>query len=161
MRTSIFLSAAFYTVALSVPSSGCGNPLSSQLARGGADRTNTLSFTTSGGVVRSYLLHIPSSYDANTPAPFAFSFHGRGASPQEEESISGLSNETFNPNYLVAYPYGINAEWQGDPDAVGFDDIGFTLELLNNLTSTFCLDSSRLYASGKSNGGGFAANILA
>jgi poly(3-hydroxybutyrate) depolymerase len=161
MKTSILLSAAFFAVARSAPSSGCGNPLSSQLARGGADKTNTLSFTTSGGVVRSYLLHIPSSYDANTPAPFAFSFHGRGASPQEEESISGLSNETFNPNYLVAYPYGINAEWQGDPDAIGFDDIGFTLELLNNLTSTFCLDSSKLYASGKSNGGGFAANILA
>jgi poly(3-hydroxybutyrate) depolymerase len=161
MKTSILLSAAFYAVAQSAATSGCGNPLSSQLTRGGADQTNTLSFTTSGGVVRSYLLHIPSSYDSNTPAPFAFSYHGRGASPQEEESISGLSNETFNPNYLVAYPYGINAEWQGDPDAVGFDDIGFTLELLNNLTSTFCLDSSKLYATGKSNGGGFAANILA
>ncbi|KAI4747168.1 alpha/beta-hydrolase [Aureobasidium sp. EXF-12298] len=161
MKTSIVLSAAFYTVAQSAATSGCGNPLSPQLTRGGADQTNTLSFTTSGGVVRSYLLHIPSSYDTNTPAPFAFSFHGRGASPQEEESISGLSNETFNPNYLVAYPLGINAEWQGDPDAVGFDDISFTLELLTNLTSTFCLDSSRLYATGKSNGGGFAANILA
>ncbi|KEQ71864.1 alpha/beta-hydrolase [Aureobasidium namibiae CBS 147.97] len=161
MKSQVLLSAAFFAVAQSAASSGCGNPLSPQLTRGGADSTNTLSFTTSGGVVRSYLLHIPSSYDSNTPAPFAFSYHGRGASPQEEENISGLSNETFNPNYLVAYPAGINAEWQGDPDAVGFDDIGFTLELLTDLSSTFCLDTSRLYATGKSNGGGFAANILA
>lgn len=161
MKTSILLSAAFYAVAQSAASQGCGNPVSSQLTRGGADKSNTLNFTTSSGVVRSYLLHIPSSYDINTPAPLAFSYHGRTETPQSEESISGLSNESFNPNYLVVYPQGIDLQWQGDPAAVGYDDVGFTLELLSNLSSTFCLDSSRVYANGKSNGGGFAANILA
>lgn len=31
----------------------------------------------------------------------------------------------------------------------------FTLELLDHLESTFCIDTSRIYAAGKSNGGGF------
>ncbi|CAD0088378.1 unnamed protein product, partial [Aureobasidium mustum] len=159
--TSILLSAVFSAVAQSAATSGCGIPLSSQLTRGGASQSNTLSFTTSGGVVRSYLLHIPSSYDINTPAPIAFSYHGRGENPQGQESISGMSNEAFNPNYLVVYPQGINLQWQGDPEAVGYDDIGFTMELLANLSSTYCIDSARVYAAGKSNGGGFAANVLA
>ncbi|KAI5195316.1 hypothetical protein E4T38_09163 [Aureobasidium subglaciale] len=72
-----------------------------------------------------------------------------------------MSNEAFNPSYLVVYPQGISLQWQGDPDAVGYDDVGFTLELLANLSSTLCIDSSRVYAAGKSNGGGFAANVLA
>ncbi|KAI4719393.1 alpha/beta-hydrolase [Aureobasidium sp. EXF-10727] len=161
MKTSILMSAAFAAVAQSAASTGCGNLLSPQLTRGGSSQTNTLNFTTSGGVIRSYLLHIPSSYDINTPAPIAFSYHGRTESPQDQENISGMSNETFNPNYLVVYPQGINLQWQGDPAAVGYDDVGFTLELLANLSSTFCIDSSRVYAAGKSNGGGFAANVLA
>lgn len=31
----------------------------------------------------------------------------------------------------------------------------FTLELIDHLEATFCIDSSRIYAAGKSNGGGF------
>ncbi|KAH0372296.1 alpha/beta-hydrolase, partial [Aureobasidium melanogenum] len=161
MKTSILLPAVFSALAQSAATSGCGNPLSSQLTQGGASQTNSLKFTTSGGVVRSYLLHIPSSYNVNTPAPIAFSYHGRTETPQDQESISGMSNETMNPNYLIVYPQGINLQWQGDPAAVGYDDIGFTMELLANLSSTFCIDSSRVYAAGKSNGGGFAANVLA
>jgi poly(3-hydroxybutyrate) depolymerase len=72
-----------------------------------------------------------------------------------------MSNETFNQNYLVVYPRGIHLVWQGDPDATGHDDVDFTLSLLANLSSTFCVDSSRVYAAGKSSGGGFAVNILA
>jgi poly(3-hydroxybutyrate) depolymerase len=33
--------------------------------------------------------------------------------------------------------------------------VEFTLELIDHLEATFCVDSSRIYAAGKSNGGGF------
>lgn len=52
------------------------------------------------------------------------------------------------------------AVWQGDPDA-RTNDIQFTLELLDHMENTFCIDTDRVYASGMSNGGGFVANILA
>ncbi|THW52879.1 alpha/beta-hydrolase [Aureobasidium pullulans] len=161
MKSATLILAALFAGAHAAATPGCGSPLSAQLTRGGADKTNTLSFTTSGGVVRSYLLHIPTSYDVSTPAPIAFSYHGRNGNSKDQETISGMSNEAFNPNYLVVYPQGLNAVWQGDPDASGYDDVGFTLELLANLTSTFCIDSTKIYAAGKSNGGGFSANILA
>lgn len=72
-----------------------------------------------------------------------------------------MSNETMNPSYLVVYPQGINEQWQGDPEAVGYDDVDFTLELLANLSSIYCLDTNKIYAAGKSNGGAFSASILA
>ncbi|KAI9792650.1 MAG: hypothetical protein M1835_007711 [Candelina submexicana] len=37
------------------------------------------------------------------------------------------------------------------------DDLTFTSELLNNLQSQYCIDPKKIYATGKSNGGGFVA----
>lgn len=51
-------------------------------------------------------------------------------------------------------------QWEGDPDApTNISDVTFTLELLNHLQSTFCVDTTRIYAAGKSNGGGFTAKL--
>lgn len=49
--------------------------------------------------------------------------------------------------------------WQGVPD-VKIDDIQFTTDILNQVQSQYSIDSSRIYATGKSDGGGFC-NVLA
>jgi poly(3-hydroxybutyrate) depolymerase len=47
-------------------------------------------------------------------------------------------------------------QYQGDPDSpASINDVKFTLELLNHLEEKYCIDKSRIYAAGKSNGGGF------
>ena len=161
MKRVVLLQAVLTTVTHTAATSGCRKPLPGSIERGGARNTNSLEFVTSNGTVRQYGLHVPTSYDDNTPNPLAFSFHGRTRTWQEQEEISGMSNETMNPNYLVVYPQGIDQQWQGDPEAVGYDDISFTLELLSNLSSVYCLDTNKIYAAGKSNGGSFAANVLA
>jgi poly(3-hydroxybutyrate) depolymerase len=161
MKQTVIIQAALATAVYSAETSGCRKQLSRSIERGGARNTNALEFVTSNGTVREYGLHVPTSYDQNTPNPLAFSFHGRTRTWQEQEEISGMSNETMNPNYLVVYPQGINEQWQGDPEAVGYDDVAFTLELLANLSSVYCLDTDKVYAAGKSNGGAFAANVLA
>jgi poly(3-hydroxybutyrate) depolymerase len=51
-------------------------------------------------------------------------------------------------------------QWQGDPASSGVDDVAFTMEMLDHLEERYCIDSSRVYAAGKSNGGGFT-NLLA
>lgn len=51
-------------------------------------------------------------------------------------------------------------QWQGDPTS-HVNDVKFTLELLEAIEKSFCIDDQRIYASGLSNGGGFVANILA
>ena len=51
-------------------------------------------------------------------------------------------------------------EWQGDPSSKNVDDVAFTMNLLDDVESRYCVDRSRIYAAGKSNGGGFT-NLLA
>jgi poly(3-hydroxybutyrate) depolymerase len=51
--------------------------------------------------------------------------------------------------------------WQGAPYAKpGVDDIAFTEKIIRELKANLCVDDNRIYAAGKSNGGGFT-NLLA
>jgi poly(3-hydroxybutyrate) depolymerase len=51
-------------------------------------------------------------------------------------------------------------EWEGDPDSSGVDDIGFVSDMISHFSDRYCIDTTRIYAAGKSNGGGFT-NTLA
>lgn len=51
-------------------------------------------------------------------------------------------------------------QWEGDPDSKDVSDTTFTLELISHLESTYCIDPSKIYANGKSNGAAFTG-ILA
>ncbi|KAL2065225.1 hypothetical protein VTL71DRAFT_2894 [Oculimacula yallundae] len=140
-------------------SSGCGKPLpSAQSPAGGA--SHQVKFKQSDGTARTYLIHIPSNYDVNTPAPLIFSFHGRGKNSAGQEELSQFSNEKWNPDGFAVYPQGIDNQWQGDPASEDVDDIGFVSEMIAHFTERYCIDTSRIYAAGKSNGGGFT-NTLA
>lgn len=182
---------------------GCGQPLSSNLTRGGTGRSNSLEFDTTDGTHRRYLLHIPENYDSNTPRGLVWSYAGRGESAENHERVTQFSEPGRNLNDIAVYPRAYEIEysqeygdletsegrqkerlvsgynkgkiekrqeggetamqkavWQGDPDARS-NDVLYTLELLDHILDTFCIDEDRIFAAGMSNGGGFVANILA
>ncbi|KAL3420051.1 ferulic acid esterase [Phlyctema vagabunda] len=139
---------------------GCGKDLpAEQLPVGGA--SHNLLFTQTDGNPRSYLIHIPSSYSKDVPVPLIFSFHGHGKNAMIQDELSQFSNETLNPSAIAVYPQGIDGQWQGDPTSPpAINDVAFVQDLIDHLSSQYCLDRTRIYAAGKSNGGGFT-NVLA
>lgn len=147
------------TTALST-SPGCGQPLPDFLKRGWNGSSNRLSFKTHSGKTRTYLMHVPPTYSSSTPIGLVLSFHGKGRTAAYQEKLSKFSQPGINPQMLALYPEGLGKKWQGDPEASS-DDVAFTLELLDTLERIFCLDRHRIFAAGKSNGGGFALNVLA
>jgi len=60
---------------------------------------------------------------------------------------------------MVIYPQGINNTWQGVPGC-SINDMQFTTDILNSVESLYCINPSRIAASGKSDGAGFS-NLLA
>lgn len=98
---------------------GCGKPMAASLTKGGVGKSNSVNFTTSDGVQRTFLLHIPTEYDTEVAAPLIFSFHGRSEDGAMQEGLSQLSNELWNPSSFVVYPDGIDQQWEGDPASVG------------------------------------------
>lgn len=132
-------------------SGGCGTP-APQPPGSGATRT-----VTRGGLDRTVRLHLPAGYTADRPWPALLVFHGRGSSGPEIEEFSRLSELPA----IVAYPDGVpggegKQAWQGAPySAPRVDDVAFTDDLLDHTEAGLCVDSTRVYATGKSNGGGF------
>lgn len=115
---------------------------------------------TSGDLERSYVLRLPEGYEKRDDWPLIVAYHGRGSTGVEIEGFSELSDLPA----VVAYPHGeigtgsgYRKAWQGAPyEAPGVDDVAFTADLLAAIEADHCVDSSRVYATGKSNGAGLA-----
>jgi poly(3-hydroxybutyrate) depolymerase len=145
--------------AYAASSIGCGKPLDPKWKKGSTGQSNKITFNVKGET-RTALLHFPNAYDNNKSYGLIFAFHGRSGTPAGQESLSKLSESKMNKNMLVVYPEGIDKQWQGDPEAKT-DDVAFTLAMIDSLVLKLCIDPDKIYAAGQSNGGGFAANILA
>ena len=139
----------------SVPSpvtSGCG------AAAPGAP----LQSVTVNGLERSFILHVPATYDPNRPHELIFAFHGRTNSNAQVQQYFGL--EAAFPNALILYPQGIQLAtgftWADPGDAPeNLRDYALFDELLRVTQLMYCVDASRVYAVGHSLGGYFAADL--
>jgi polyhydroxybutyrate depolymerase len=134
-------------------SSGCG------VARqNGKTVVETL---TSDGVKRSYRLYVPKSYDPSKPAPLVLNFHGYGSNALEQESYSGFKPIADKAGFVLATPDGTNMprRWYiyGKFEQGYVDDFAFTNNLIDHLEATLCIDASRVYATGISNGAGMSS----
>lgn len=136
-----------------LPSAGCHAPAPQQP---GASVPHTM---TSGGTERTYQLHVPADYTPDRPWPLIVVFHGRGntgVGTEEFSELSQLPAVVAYPNGLIGTGDGERQAWQGAPYAPpGVDDVAFTGDLLDELEGTLCVDTHRVYATGKSNGAGF------
>lgn len=128
-------------------------------ARTAAPGQTTATFTF-GGVDRSYVLYLPPGYDGRRRLPLVFDFHGYGSSAAIQLLYSGLAPVADRENFIVVAPEG-----QGSPrrftllgaTATEVDDADFTVALLDQLTAQLCVDATRVYATGMSNGGALSS----
>lgn len=86
--------------------------------------------------------------------------HGRLGTSDTERDTSLYYNYASSSHYIIVYPQGVAGDkgtaWQGPSYAYpDVNDIQFVSDLLTYLQDNFCVDINRIYASGKSNGGGF------
>ena len=125
-------------------------------------QTNVYDSIYVGGRWRTFLTHLPKAYNGSANLPLILAFHG--GSPLGYQSIqyqSSLSQKADSANFIVVYPEGVkiagNRTWNAGgccapATSLKIDDVGFVNSLLNNLFSTRSIDTSRVYATGFSNG---------
>jgi polyhydroxybutyrate depolymerase len=124
-------------------------------AGGGEPRTLRVN-----GVARSYFVFIPSGYRPGTPAPLVLVFHGAGGRGRRMAPHTGFSRLAEREGFIVAYPDGLGRRWNdGRGIAAEHDDVGFVRTLLDTLGRALSLDSTRVYATGISNGAMFAYRL--
>lgn len=118
---------------------------------------------------RTFYLWVPESYREGTPVPLHLSFHGLGDTCQNYGRNVGFIEEAEKNNFLYAYPcsYKETRAWNAgvccidlsgvDPATV--DDMAFARAIVANVSSSFSVDSNRVFASGFSNGA-FLSSVL-
>ena len=114
-----------------------------------------------GSLNRSYVLHIPPTYDGNNPVPMVVDFHLGGDSGSGELSSSPYPAETDPEGVVMAFPDGTkgpaSTSWDIGPCCVAkVDDVAFAKALVAQVQTTACIDPNRIYAVGVGTGGGMA-----
>lgn len=117
-----------------------------------------------GGRTRSYILHVPPSYDGKQAMPLVVVLHGAGGDAQRMVNSTGMNDKSDEAGFIVVYPNGtgpLNDEvlltWN-----CGFccgyaldnkvDDVGFIRSLIEKLEGELNIDKAGIYITGMSNG---------
>lgn len=116
-----------------------------------------------GGRTRTYLLHVPASFKGG-PVALVLDFHGYSRTGSSQRSGSGWDKLSEREGILVAYPDGVGSSWNvggccGSAGSANVDDVGFVRALIDKLASEACVDRTRVFASGVSNGAGMVGRL--
>jgi polyhydroxybutyrate depolymerase len=115
------------------------------------------------GLKRTYLIHLPSSYNKEKQAPLVLALHGRGGNGESMILVTrkGFNKLSDEEGFVVVYPDGIELNWNdGRSDEAAndrahvenIDDAGFLSALIDTLIHSLNLDPKRVYITGISNG---------
>jgi polyhydroxybutyrate depolymerase len=125
-----------------------------------AQSSETRETLVAGGVARSYLLFVPSGYAVGRPLPLVLVFHGGGSRARAMTMHTQFTRVAERERFAVVYPEGLDGRWN---DGRGYgdshDDVAFVRALLDTLGRRVTLDSTRVYATGISNGAMFAIRL--
>jgi polyhydroxybutyrate depolymerase len=116
-----------------------------------------------GERTRTYLIHVPPSFDPAQPVPVVLVFHGGGTNARTMVRFCGLNETADRYGFLAVYPSGTGRNpnlltWNagnccGDALRDNVDDVGFVAALLDDLAGLADIDPNRVFATGMSNGG--------
>lgn len=133
-----------------VPSSGCGHSTAAVVT----DERRTL---TSSGVERWYLLTVPTAAAGSGPLPLLLDFHGLSEGAEAHSKMTGFDQIAQRDGFVLATPNGTREPVQWSIGVKDNADVTFTNDLIDQLGSEVCLDLSRVYSTGLSNGAMFSS----
>jgi len=118
----------------------------------------------SGGLRRTYSLHLPPSYDGSRPWPLLLAFHGAGGNSGFVASV-GLDQAAARAGFVLAAPNGVEGDWAlgcggcTAADAMAVDDVHFVETLIAHLARHLSVDLDRVFVAGRSDGASFSNRL--
>ncbi len=121
----------------------------------------TLTFA---GVKREYLLYIPTSYNGSRDVPLLLNFHGGTDSARGQFSYVDMRDIAEAETFILIYPQAFREEGETNWNTLkskeisklSSDDFGFVAVLIDSMSAYYRVDTSRVYATGYSNGAGMS-----
>ncbi|MDP2717014.1 alpha/beta hydrolase [Rheinheimera sp.] len=111
---------------------------------------------------RSYWLALPQQYQPANSYKLLLAFHPSGGSGNGMQSLSHF--EQMSDDYIVAYPDSEQVEWNEGCNCniahrLGADDLGFTADMIADISNRYTVTPGEVYAAGYSQGGLFVQNL--
>jgi polyhydroxybutyrate depolymerase len=122
-----------------------------------------------GGAQHDVRVYVPTTYDGDSELPLVMNFHGFGSNGDQQAAFTGYEELAEEEGFIVVHPTGVpsSTDTQGRnswetlaTDDPAKDDLEFTNELLDLLIEDYCVDATRVYATGMSGGGIFASQLV-
>lgn len=136
-----------------VPSAGCGTSEVVTLTQ----ERRTLDVD---GTERWYLLTTPEDHDGETPLPLVVDFHGLAEGAEIHAGMTNYTALAQEEGFVTVFPHGTGepVRWNPQVDEANTDH-DFTSRLLDTLEADLCIDTSRVYATGLSNGAMMSSSV--
>ncbi len=117
------------------------------------------------GETRAYTVYIPANYQADSPIPLLFNFHGGAGDIASHFFVSDMRPIADTAGFIVVYPQALpdpnaggSAIWTHNPPTE-VDDLFFVEAMIDTLATEYSIDEKRVYACGYSNGGEFSLEL--
>jgi len=105
----------------------------------------------SGGQERWYRRHLPPAYDGAQALPLVIDLHGYSEGAEVHEMNSQMGDFGNEHGFVTLFPQGRGDVPFWDTSADGID-VAFIGDLLDEAEATLCIDPTRVYVTGLSNG---------
>jgi polyhydroxybutyrate depolymerase len=117
---------------------------------------------TFAGIERKYQLTVPDGYDGSEPLPVVLALHALTVNYQYAAAIAGFAEMATQYEFFGVAPSGRIDEqipyWFAAP-AEDNDDVQFVAALLDLLEEELCIDTTRVFSTGMSNGAQMSSQL--
>ncbi len=119
----------------------------------------------SGGLSRTLIVSVPESALTGDPAPLVLLYHGVFADGESILTLTGMEEKAAEEGFIVAAGDGVGQSWNAglccDPAAMmEVDDVLFARDMIAAVEAEYCVDTSRVFATGFSNGAAMAFRLV-
>lgn len=133
------------------PSAGC----SAQPAVAVGETTVNI---TAGGEPGLYIRHVPPGYTGTKPLPLVIDLHGYSETAAIHTKITGLGAYGDSHGFVTITP-AVNQKVPNWNTAIGGKDLAFFGGVLDQVEKTLCVDQTRVFVAGFSNGAFLASAV--
>ena len=110
----------------------------------------------SAGGNRTYMVHVPPTYNRATDVPLVIDMHGFTSSASGQRGLSGWLQLSNTKNFIAVWPQGQGNSWNAQGQCCGSasaDDPAFIRDIVASIKLAANITIAKVWATGLSNGG--------
>jgi polyhydroxybutyrate depolymerase len=129
------------------------------------------------GLERTYMVHVPPSYDSKIQSPLVVMLHGGGGTAKAAMWETGWTEKADKAGFIAVFPnamscdpsrrssFAMNPQLWNDgsdrfcPGQKAADDVGFIAAMLDDLSARLSVDKTRIFVTGFSNGASMSFRV--